>query len=93
MYTHCIHIRGEDGMNATVQKWGNSLALRIPSSVAKDLQVGRGSSVDILVEDGRMIVRPAKKRKVSLARLIHGMTEKNRHSAHDWGAPVGRELL
>jgi len=34
-------------MNATVQKWGNSLALRIPSSVAKDIQVRQGSAVEL----------------------------------------------
>ena len=78
-------------MNATVQKWGNSLALRIPSSVAKDLQVRRGSSVEVAVEDGKLIVKPAKKRKASLAQLLKGVTKDNRHSEQDWGAPVGRE--
>lgn len=78
-------------MNATVQKWGNSLALRIPSSVAKDLQVRQGSAVEVAVEDGKMIVKPAKKRKASLAQLLQGVTKDNRHSEQDWGAPVGRE--
>lgn len=78
-------------MNATVQKWGNSLALRIPSAVAKDLQVRQGSAVEVAVEDGKMIVKPAKKRKTSLAQLLQGVTKDNRHSEQDWGAPVGRE--
>lgn len=78
-------------MNATVQKWGNSLALRIPSSVAKDLQVRQGSAVEVAVEDGKLIVKPAKKRKASLAQLLKGVTKDNLHSEQDWGAPVGRE--
>lgn len=78
-------------MNATVQKWGNSLALRIPSSVAKDLQVRRGSAVEVAVEDGKMIVKPAKKRKPALSQLLKGVTKENRHHEQDWGVPVGRE--
>lgn len=78
-------------MNATVQKWGNSLALRIPSSVAKDIQLHQGSAVELAVEDGKMIVKPAKKRKPILTQLLMGITKNNRHSEQDWGGPVGRE--
>lgn len=79
-------------MNTTVQKWGNSLALRIPSSVAKDIALTKGSAVEVLVEGGKMIVKPAKKMKPSLAKLIRGLTKSNRHSEQDWGAPIGREI-
>lgn len=78
-------------MNATVQKWGNSLALRIPSAVAKDIQLRQGSEIELTVENGRMIVKPAKKRKPSLARLLKGVTKENSHPEQDWGAPLGRE--
>jgi len=78
-------------MNAIVQKWGNSLALRIPSSVAKDIRLRRGSEVELAVEEGRLIVKPAKKRKAGLAQLLKGVTKDNRHTEQDWGAPVGRE--
>ncbi len=79
-------------MNATVQKWGNSLALRIPSAVAKEIQLRRGSPVELTVEDGGIVVKPAKKRKVSLAQLLSGVTKTNRHTEQDWGAPVGKEI-
>lgn len=78
-------------MNATVQKWGNSLALRIPSSVAKDIRLRQGSAVDIAVENGRIIVKPEKKKKLSLSRLLNGVTKVNLHAELDWGAPLGRE--
>lgn len=78
-------------MNATVQKWGNSLALRIPSSVAKDIRLRQGSPVEVVVENGRMIVKPTKKRKPSLSLLLKGITKDNRHSEQVWGAPIGKE--
>ena len=79
-------------MNATVQKWGNSLALRIPSSVAKDIQLRPGSAVEVAIEDGKMIVKPAKKRKPALAQLLKGVTKDNLHSEQGWGAPAGQEI-
>ena len=78
-------------MNATVQKWGNSLALRIPGSVAKAFGLRQGSAVEVAVEGGRMIVKPAKKRKPALARLLKGVTTANHHREQDWGAHVGKE--
>jgi antitoxin MazE len=80
-------------MNATVQKWGNSLALRIPSSVAKDIELRQGSTVELAVENGRMIVKPSKKRRPALADLLKGVTKDNLHAEQDWGAPIGRESL
>ncbi len=80
-------------MNATVQKWGNSLALRIPSSVAKEIALSQGTSVELTVEDGHLTVKPVKKRKLSLSQLLKAVTKDNRHSEISWGAPVGRELL
>lgn len=80
-------------MNATVQKWGNSLALRIPSSVAKEIALSPGSSVELTVEDGALTVKPSKKRKMSLSQLLKAVTKENRHSEMSWGAPVGKELL
>jgi len=79
-------------MNATVQKWGNSLALRIPSSVAKDVDLRPGSSVELAVEGGRIIVKPARKQKASLSQLLKGITKANRHPEISWGGPVGREI-
>ena len=79
-------------MKTTVQKWGNSLALRIPSAFAKEVQVRQGSEVDLTVVEGRLIATPAKKRKPSLAQMLKLVTKENRPSEIDWGAPVGREV-
>jgi len=78
-------------MDATVQKWGNSLALRIPSSLAKDVDLHQGSVVEVAVVEGKMVVKPKKQRKLSLAQMLKGVTKENRHSEQDWGRAVGKE--
>ena len=78
-------------MDTTVQKWGNSLALRIPKSVAKDVHLRQGSVVDIALVAGRIVVKPRRQRHYTLAQLLKGVTKGNRHAALDWGERVGRE--
>lgn len=78
-------------MNATVQKWGNSLALRIPKSVAKDVQLHQGSVVELEVVEGEVVLKPKRVRKVSLGKLLKGVTKENLHSEVDWGSAKGKE--
>lgn len=80
-------------MNATVQKWGNSLALRIPKALADEIRLQKGSPVRIAIEEGRMVVKPAGKRRLSLSSLLEGMNDGNLHTEQDWGASRGREAL
>jgi len=80
-------------MDAMVQKWGNSLALRIPSSLAKDVDLHQGSVVEVVVVQGKMVVKPKKVRRQSLGQLLKGVTRRNLHSAQDWGKAEGREVL
>lgn len=80
-------------MTTTIQKWGNSLALRIPSSLAKDIHLHQGSLVDVAVVEGRMVLKPKGERKVSLAQMLKGITNANRHSEQDWGGAFGQEAL
>ena len=79
-------------MTATVQKWGNSLALRIPRTVARDIRLQQGSLVEISASNGNLLVSPTGRRKRGLARLLVGVTRSNLHSAVDWGDRVGREV-
>ena len=78
-------------METRVQKWGNSLALRIPRSFADQVQVKQESLVDISIEDGALVVRPISRRRPRLAELLEGVTESNLHGETDWGEPCGRE--
>ncbi len=78
-------------MLTKVQKWGNSLGLRIPKSFAEQAGVEAGSEVDLSVEDGELIVRPRRQPKYELKDLLRSITAKNVHKEVETGDPVGRE--
>ena len=79
-------------MKARIQKWGNSLALRIPKSFATHSNIEQGSVVDLSLDNGRMIVEPAKEQEYSLEEMLARVTKKNLHSEVDFGLPVGKEV-
>ena len=78
-------------MNGTVRKWGNSLALRIPKSLARAVHLRQGSLVQVIVVDGAVVVKPKGESKSSLSRMLSGITRKNRHSELAWGGAAGFE--
>lgn len=78
-------------MRVQVQKWGNSLALRIPKSFASETDLSSGSAVDLTIEDGRLVVTPLTKPRYTLDELLARVTPENRHDEIDTGASVGAE--
>jgi antitoxin MazE len=74
-----------------VSKWGNSLAVRLPRSVAAEVHVEDGDAVDVTVHEGAIIIRPRPKR-YSIDEVVEGITPKNRHGEVDWGKGVGKEV-
>ncbi len=81
-------------MIAQVVRWGNSLALRIPNALAQTLTVKEGKSVELKIEDGRLIVSPINEKAVyKLEELLAGLTIENLHAEVDYGAPIGHELI
>lgn len=78
-------------MKVAIQKWGNSLAVRIPKAFADDLGVCAGSVVDVSVLDGRLIAAPRRREKVHLADLLSGVTPANRHDEIATGEAAGGE--
>ena len=84
-YRQCIYMR------TVLQKWGNSLALRIPRTVAAEIAVGAGHAVDVQVNKGRIVVAPVTKKRYELADLVSGITPRNRHTEVDSGKQRGRE--
>jgi len=79
-------------MKATIQKWGNSLALRIPLAIAKQIQVNAGDPVDLTVSAAGLTVKPARK-NLRLDDLLDQVTPENLHEPSDWGADLGREVV
>ena len=78
--------------SAQVVKWGNSLAVRIPKTVAEKARMKEGDAVVIKAAKGRIEVRRAEK-PLTLEELVAQITPENRHPALDWGPPVGREKI
>lgn len=78
-------------MRTKVVKWGNSLGLRIPKAFAEDIQVSEGTSVDLTMEDGQLIIRLAQDRQWALEELLAGVTAANLHAEIDTGDAVGGE--
>ena len=78
-------------MTGTIQKWGNSLTLRIPLAVAKQIHFQEGDAVVFKVGPSDLTVRAAPKR-LKLDDLLDKVTPENLHPATDWGADVGREV-
>jgi antitoxin MazE len=78
--------------NSSIKKWGNSLAIRIPSSVIQDLALSENSSVRITSNGVVATIQPKKPKKVSLDELVAAITLDNIHKEADWGSPVGKEI-
>ena len=78
-------------MQTKIQKWGNSLALRIPRSFAAEAQVEEGATVDLSVENGRLLVRPLRVRKYALKGLLRKVNRRNLHGEISTGKAIGRE--
>jgi antitoxin MazE len=78
-------------MRTKIQKWGNSLGLRIPKALAEQISVEEGASVEITVSRGGLLIRPAGKR-YSLKDLLEGVNPSNRHDEVSTGERVGREV-
>jgi len=77
-------------MITTIQRWGNSLAVRIPKPFAAQTELGENSQVDISVDGGRIVVSPAAK-EWKLEDLIGGITAHNTHKEIRWGDRAGAE--
>ena len=78
-------------MITKVQKWGNSIGVRIPKAIAQDAEIQEGASVELRVEDGRLVIVPVR-RKYTLAELVSKITPENCHPETDWGPPLGKEI-
>lgn len=78
-------------METRVQKWGNSLAIRIPKSIAGEIGLEQDTLVDVSVAEGKLVVTPVERPTFTLDGLLAGITEENRHGEVGTGAPAGDE--
>lgn len=78
-------------MRIKIQKWGNSLALRIPKAFAFLSRIKQDGYVNLSLENDKIIVEPIEDKKYSLEELISGIKKSNLHDAIDFGEKVGAE--
>lgn len=80
-------------MKTKAQKWGNSLAVRVPKGIAEKAGLKTEDVLEIEVEDGNLVLMPLTRREYRLKDLVKGITRDNLHQEIDFGEPVGREAL
>ncbi len=79
-------------MLTKVQKWGNSLALRIPKAFATDAQLANDSVVEISLIDGQIVIKPVTIPNWTLEQLLAGINNDNIHRETDTGNAIGNEI-
>jgi antitoxin MazE len=79
-------------MQTRIQKWGNSLAVRIPQAFVKEAGVSYGTTVDVSVDDGKIVINPHIEPAYRLEDLLKGVTRRNIHAEFNTGEAVGREI-
>ena len=78
-------------MKTRVQKWGNSLALRIPKSFAAEAGLREDSPVEVTLREGEIVIQPLSRVPLILDELLRGVTDQNLHGEWDTGPAVGKE--
>jgi len=79
-------------MLTKVQKWGNSLALRIPKAFALDARLENDSVVEVSWVDGQIVIKPVSTPAWTLEQFLAGVTSTNIHHETDTGEAVGNEV-
>jgi len=79
-------------MKTAIQRWGNSLALRIPKAYADETKMSDGSQVELSLKSGALVVRPIRRTRHSLSALLKQITPANRHDEVSTGKPAGQEV-
>ena len=81
-------------MKVAFQKWGNSLALRVPKAFADEIGASDGRAAEMSVSNGKLVVevtRRRRKRRYAIDELVADIAPDNRHEEIDWGPPLGNE--
>ncbi len=79
-------------MQTKIQKWGNSLAIRIPKSFALNINLKQDELVDLSVDESKIVITPIERKEYSLEELLKGVSKNNLHSEIDTGSPTGKEI-
>ena len=84
------HKRGSGSITTVIDRWGNSLGLRLPKVVAEAVGLDVGDRVHLEIENGAVVIRRAKP-TYTLEELLEGMTAENVHGEVERSGPIGLE--
>lgn len=79
-------------METRVQKWGNSLAVRLSKDVVRESNIQEGTHVAVDVDDGKIVLEVKGTKRYSLRKLLAKVTRKNIHREFESGSPIGKEI-
>ena len=80
-------------MQVALNKWGNSVGLRMPNSILLELGIGCGNKLDIKVENGKAVMEPVDDKKDRLAKLLKAIKPDNLHGESITGVTMGNEII
>jgi antitoxin MazE len=78
-------------MKTRVQKWGNSLAVRIPKAFAEEAGLRANAAVELSLVAGALVVKPVAP-PLTLDELLRGVTDDNLPGEWDTGPAAGKEV-
>lgn len=79
-------------MQTKIQKWGNSLALRIPKAFAEEVGLAEDTPVEIRLVEGHLVIEAVTPPNETLEEMLARVTDENIHGEVDFGPSVGREI-
>ena len=79
-------------MEVRLQKWGNSMGIRIPSNILKSLNLKINDVLEIVEKDDKIVVSKSKKGKISLKKLFDKYDGELLSKEFEWDEPVGKEI-
>jgi len=78
-------------MRTRVKKWGNSLGLRIPKTFADEINLKENSSIEMMMQEGALLITPVTEHEWTLEELLVGVTDENRRHEWETGPAEGKE--
>lgn len=79
-------------MQTKIQKWGNSLGVRLPKSITEKKSLKAGMRVEVSESDSKILIEAVPDAPVSLSEMVAGIREDNMHAESNWEAPQGKEV-
>jgi antitoxin MazE len=79
-------------MSVILDRWGNSVGLRLPKPLLEQLGLKEGSKVEVKVEHNRLVIEPSRRRRSTIADCWKASRPMTRPGEVDWGPPVGKEV-